>query len=119
MQRVRAVHPSLVPLVMRLRCTLNGKEVGVVCRPDDLADATLRLRLLGVLGGAPKAQDVATRKDVETMKKDELMRYAKNILAVEVREAGPDGKKNRWRSVDDVKKRLQGSAGHSSPVFGS
>ena len=36
LQRVRAAHPSLMPLLMRLRCTLNGKEVGAVCRPGDL-----------------------------------------------------------------------------------
>ena len=47
----------------------------------------------GLLGGAPKAQDVATRKEVDTMNKEELMRYAKSILGVEVRHAGPDGKK--------------------------
>jgi hypothetical protein len=104
LQRVRAAHPSLMPFVVCLRCTLNGKEVGAVCKPDDLADATLRWRLPGLLGGAPKAQDVDTRKDVDTMNKEDLMRYAKNILGVEVRQAGPDGKKNRWRSVNDVKK---------------
>ena len=38
------------------------------------------------------------------MNKEDLMRYAKSVLGVEVRQAGPDGKKNRYRSVDDVKK---------------
>ena len=47
----------------------------------------------GFARGAPKAQDVATRKDVQTMKKDELMRYAKNILGV------PDGKASLRGSI--------------------
>ena len=115
LQRVRAAHPSLVPLVMRVRCTLNGKEVGGVCRPGDLADATLRWRLPGLLGGGPKAQDDANTKDIDAMKRDDLMRYARNVLGVEVRQAGPDGKKTRFRAVDDVKKGLQGSTGHSPP----
>ena len=45
-------------------------------------------------------------KDVEKMKKDELnqlMQFAKDVLGVETREAGPDGKKNRWRKVECVK----------------
>ena len=94
LQRVRAAHPNLIPFVMRVRCTLNGKEVGAVCRPDDLADATLRWRLPGLLGGGLKVLDV------DTMKRDELMRYAKSILGVEVRYIGTDGLKigsGRWR----------------------
>ena len=77
LRRVHAAHPRLMPFVVCLRCILNGKEVGAVCRPDDLADATLRWRVPGLLGGAPKAQDGDTRKDVDTMKKDELMLYAR------------------------------------------
>ena len=41
--------------------------------------------------------------DVDTMKKDDLMRYVKRVLGVELRNAGPDGKKNRYRAVEDVK----------------
>ena len=37
------------------------------------------------------------------MKKYDLMRYANNVLGVETRQAGPDGKKNRYRAVEDVK----------------
>ena len=59
--------------------------------------------VVGRLGGAPKAQDVGKMKDVEKMKKDELMQFAKDVLGVETREAGPDGKKNRWRKVERVK----------------
>ena len=73
LERVRAAHPSLVPFVASMRCTLNGKEVGAVCRPEDLEDATLRWRSPGLLGGAPKAQDVAMTRDVDVMKKDALM----------------------------------------------
>ena len=54
LERVRAVHPSLVPLVASMRCTLNGKEAGAVCRPEDLEDATLRWRLVGLLGEPPR-----------------------------------------------------------------
>ena len=99
LQRVRAAHPSLMPLLMRLRCTLDGKEVGAVCRPDDLADATLRWGVPGLLGGAPKAQDDVRLQDVDTMPKDDLMRYAKDILDVEVRQTDADGKKTRKKSV--------------------
>ena len=37
------------------------------------------------------------------MKKDDLMRYARE-LGVETRQAGPDGKKKNRRAVGDVKK---------------
>ena len=104
LQRVRAAHPSLVPFVLSMRCTLNGKEVGAVCTRDDLEDATLRWRLPGLLGGGPKVKDVDVAKDVDMMNKEELMRYAKSALDVEIRQAGSDGKKNRYRAADDVKK---------------
>ena len=58
----------------------------------------------GLLGGGPKVKDVDVAKDVDTMNKEELMHYAKSALDVEIRQAGPDGKKNRYRAVDDVKK---------------
>ena len=74
--RVRAGDSGLVPLVVTMRCTLNGKEVGGVCTLDDLEDATLRWRLPGLLGGAPKVKDVDVAKDVDRMNKEELMRYA-------------------------------------------
>ena len=90
LQRVRAAHPSLVPFVLSMRCTLNGKEVGAVCTRDDLEYATLRWRLPGLLGGGLKVKDVDVAKDVDTMNKEELMRYAKSALDVEIREAGPD-----------------------------
>ena len=95
LQRVRAAHPSLMPLLMRLRCTLNGKELGAVCRSDDLADATLRWGVPGLLGGAPKAQDDVRLQDVDTMHKDDLMSYAKNILDVEIRQTDSDGTKTK------------------------
>ena len=103
LERVRAVDSRLVPFAASMRCTLNGKEVGTACRPEDLQDATLRWRSLGLLGGAPKAQDVDKTKDVDEMKKSELMQYAKNILGVETRRVGPDGNKNLFRAVEDVK----------------
>ena len=103
LERVRAAHPSLVPFVASMRCMLNGKEVGAVCRPEDLEDATLRWRSLGLLGGALKAHNVDMREDVDTMKKDDLMRYARE-LGVETRQAGPNGKNKNWRAVGDVKK---------------
>ena len=53
--------------------------------------------------GSPQAHNVDMRKDVDTMKKDDLMRYARE-LGVEIRQAGPNGKKTKWRAVDDVKK---------------
>ena len=59
--------------------------------------------VVGLLGGAPKAQDVGKMMDVEKMKRVELMQFAKDVLGVETREAGPDGKKNRWRQVERVK----------------
>ena len=37
------------------------------------------------------------------MKQDDLMRYARE-LGVEIRQAGPNGKKTKWRAVDYVKK---------------
>ena len=58
LKRVRAVRPSLVPFVVSMRRTLNGKEVGAVYKPKDLKEATLRWRSPGLLGGAPKANDV-------------------------------------------------------------
>ena len=54
LERVRAAHPSLVPFVASMRCMLNGKEMGAVCRPEDLEDAALRWRSPGFLRGAPK-----------------------------------------------------------------
>ena len=44
------------------------------------------------------------KKDIDKMHKDELMSYAKSVLGVEVRQVGLDGKKNRWRRVDDVRR---------------
>ena len=38
------------------------------------------------------------------MKRDELMRYAKNVLGVETRTVGPNGKKTNYRAVEDVKR---------------
>ena len=56
-----------------------------------------------MFGGGPKAQDDYT-KEVDAMKKDDLMRYAKSVLGVEVRQAGRAGKKTRYRTVDVVKR---------------
>ena len=44
------------------------------------------------LGEAPKALDVDIAKDVDKMRRDELMKYAKEVLKVETRQRGPDGK---------------------------
>ena len=98
LERVHAVDSRLAPLVASMRCTLNGKEVGAVCTPDDLEDATSRWRLPGLLGGGAKVKDVDVAKGVGTMNKGELMRYAKSVLGVEVRQAGPGGKTvtGRW-----------------------
>ena len=41
----------------------------------------------------PKAQDVDKMKDVEKMKVHVLRQFAKDVLGVETREAGPDGKR--------------------------
>ena len=83
-QRIRAARPSLAPFVAFTRRTLNGKEAGAVCRPEGLEDATSR-RSPGLLGGAPRAQDVPMTKDVGTRKRDELMQYAERVLGVGVR----------------------------------
>ena len=107
LERVSAVHPSLVPLVASIRCTPNSKEMGAVCTPEDLENANLRLHVPGLLGGAPKAQDVATTKVVDKMKKDDVMHYAKQVLGVEVRQAGHDGETHRYRAVEDVKKECK------------
>ena len=61
------VHRCLVPFVPSMQCTINGKEVGADCRPEDLEDATLRWRSPGLLGRAPKAHDVDMKKDVITI----------------------------------------------------
>ena len=37
--------------------------------------------VVGLLGGAPRAQDVGKMKDVEKMKKEELMQFAKSKLS--------------------------------------
>ena len=37
------------------------------------------------------------------MEKPDLMPYAKDVLGVETRRKGPDGKKNLWRAVAEVK----------------
>jgi len=117
LQRVRAAHPSLVPLVMHVQCTLNGKEVDAVCKLGDLADATLRWRLPGCCGGSPKALNVAKTQNVDAMKKDDLMKFAKSVLGVEVRQAGPDGKKTLFRRVAEVKEDCKKVQAAFPPVF--
>ena len=47
--------------------------------------------------------DLAPARDVDAMRKAELMEYAKT-LGVETRREGQDGKKNLWRPVPDVKR---------------
>ena len=49
------------------------------------------------------AQDVDKAKDVDKMNKPELMIFARDILGVETRQVGSDGKKRRYRAVPDVK----------------
>ena len=107
-----AVDSRLVPLVASMRCTLNGKEMGTAFSGKDV---TLRWRSLGLLGGAPKAQEDDKTKDVDEMKKDELMRYAKNVLGVETRTVGPSGK-NFFPCGGGCEARLQGGAGQALPA---
>ena len=54
LERIRALDNRLVPVVASLPCLLNGKELGPSCSPVLLQDLTVRLRPLGLRGGAPK-----------------------------------------------------------------
>ena len=103
LERVHAVDSRLVPLVASMRCTLNGREVGTGLRSEELQDVTLRWRSLGLLGGAPKAQYVDKTEDADQMNKAELMKYAEDILGVETPQVGPDGNKNLYLAVSDVR----------------
>ena len=74
----------------------------------------MRLRAVGLLGGAPKARKIDKGKNVDEMEKPELMAYAKDVLGVETRRGGVNGKKNLWRTVSDVKndcKKVQARLG--------
>ena len=55
------------------------------------------------LGVAPAVQGADKTKDVGNMKKVELMKYAKNVLGVETRRRGDDGKENLFRLVEDAR----------------
>ena len=103
LERIRALDSRLVPIAASLPCLLNGKEVGPSCSPVQLQDLILRLRPLGLLGGAPKVKKTDKTRDVDQMDKPELMAYAKDVLGVETRRSGSDGKKTLWRAVADVK----------------
>ena len=55
-------------------------------------------------------------RDVDAMRRAELMEYAKT-LGVETWREGQDGKKNHWRPVLDVKRdRKEAQARHCQPV---
>ena len=103
LERIRALDSRLVPLVASLPCLLNGKELSSSCPPQQLQDLTLRVRAVGLLGGAPKAKKIDKGKNVDKMEKSELMVYAKDVLGVETRRASARGKTNTWRSVSDVR----------------
>ena len=105
LKRIQALDSRFLPLADSLPCFLHGKEVGPSCPINQLKDHTLRLQAFGLPGGAPKAKKTdKTQKDVDKMEKPELMPYAKDVLGVETRREGPDGKKNLWRPVADVRK---------------
>ena len=55
------------------------------------------------LGEVSKVVDVDIAKDVDKIRRHELMKYAKEVLKVEARRVGPDGK-NRVRDVADVRR---------------
>ena len=58
-----------------------------------------------MMRGAARLHGKADKgKDVDKMHKAELMVYAKDVLGVETRRVGPDGNKNLWRTVAEVKK---------------
>jgi len=44
------------------------------------------------------------RRNVEDMRKAELMKFAADVLGVATRRVGPDGKNNLWRSVEEVRR---------------
>ena len=102
LERIRALDYRLVPVVDSLPCLLNGKELGPSCSPVLLQDLTVRLRPLGLRGGAPKGKKKVVTKDVDQMEKPELMAYAKDVLGVETRRVGSNGKKTLWRKVGEV-----------------
>ena len=59
--------------------------------------------MFAALAADDEAQALARLpRDVEAMRKGELMEYAKT-LGVETRRESEDGKKNLWRPVSDVK----------------
>ena len=59
---------------------------------------------------------LAPARDVDAMRKAELMEYAKT-LGVGTRREGQDGKKNLWRPVPDVKRDCkEAQARHCQPV---
>ena len=47
------------------------------------------------------------RRNLDDMRKEELMKYAKDVLGIETRHIGADGKKNRWRSVPEVRRECK------------
>jgi hypothetical protein len=126
LERIRALDYRLVPVVASLPCLLNGKELGPSCSPALLRDLTVRLRPLGLRGGAPKGKKQIATKDVDQMEKAELMAYAKDVLGVETRRMGSDGKKNLWRKVVEVNRdckaaqaKLCQSQAENNPTPGS
>ena len=107
LERIRALDERLVPMVAFTPCLLSGKELGPSCSPVMLQDFTVRLWLSGLRGGAPKGKQIVAARDVDQMEKAELMAYAKDVLGVETRRAGLDGKKNLWRKVSEVKQECK------------
>ena len=73
------------------------------------------------MSATPAADDEAQAlsrlpRDVDAMRKAELMEYVKT-LGVETRREGEDGKKNLWRPVPDVKTDCkEAQARHCQPV---
>ena len=47
--------------------------------------------------------EAMARPNVEDMRKDELMPYARDVLGIETRKMGRDGKKNLWHTLIEVR----------------
>ena len=87
--------------------TLNGEPLPMSYDVSLLTDATIRLRMPGVLGGSPGA--AATEKlELTKLNKAAVMKLAKE-MGIETREA-------TWRPVDEVRQDIEASlVSQSSP----
>ena len=102
-------------------CQLETEAQARLCQPETENEGSAVIyqcssSSCGELGGAPKAKKTDKGKDVEKMDKAELMVYAKDVLGVETRRVGADGKKSVANSAGG-QERLQGGAGQVLPAF--